>query len=206
MSASHQKDFHELLLRYSQEPESINRQAIEAELWDRYGQTITVMVVDMSGFTRLSRDRGIVHYLSMVRRMQLTAKPIIESYLGQVVRFEADNAFARFPGPAEAIRAAVALNLATGAANLLTESELDIHLSCGIDHGPCLVPDDQDFWGMPVVHASKLGEDLGQPGQILVTDEAFQQVDATYPFESHLLTLEIGGKPVEVHSIKYSRE
>lgn len=199
-----QNVFQELLLRYSQEQEADDRALVEARMWDGFGETIAVLVVDMSGFTRLTRLHGIVHYLSMVRRMQLTAQPIIESYSGRVVRFEADNAFACFSEPGYAVRAAVALNLAMEAANLLTPDELDIYLSCGIDYGQCLIPDEHDFFGVPVNTASKLGEDLGEPGQILVTAEAMALVKDAKPFNTELVSLEIGGEQRDVHSILYA--
>jgi len=200
------KNFHDMLLSYSQEMKAGGRSKIESQLWDKYGATVTIMVVDMSGFTRLSREHGIVHYLSMVRRMQLTSRPIIESYQGRVVRFEADNAYACFAHPEDAIRAAVSLNLAMDAANIVTPDELDIRLSCGIDHGECLIPGDDDFFGTPVNNASKLGEDLGEPGQILVTDSAMSLVNEVTPFDSDSWTVEIGGEPMIVHTIKYYRE
>ncbi|MDH5710199.1 MAG: adenylate/guanylate cyclase domain-containing protein [Gammaproteobacteria bacterium] len=199
------RHFHDLLLNYIQEPKAEIRKGIETQLWDQYGQTVTIMVVDMSGFTRLSREHGIVHYLSMVRRMQLTSRPIVESYRGRIVRFEADNAYACFEYPDDAVRAAVALNLAMEAANIITPDELDIKLSCGIDHGKCLIPSQDDFFGAPVNNTSKLGEDLGEPGQILVTDHAMSLIEETYPFESEILSLEAGGEMMAVHTIKYSR-
>jgi len=197
--------FHDLLLQYSQELKADGRAEVEAILWDEYGTTATIMVVDMSGFTRLSREHGIVHYLSMVRRMQITSRPIIESYQGQVVRFEADNAYARFTNPGDAISAAVALNLAMDAANIITPDELDIRISCGIDHGKCLIPDVSDFYGTPVNNASKLGEDLGEPGQILVTENAMLLVNNVSPFESDCMEMNIGGEAMAIHSIKYNR-
>ncbi|REJ92425.1 MAG: hypothetical protein DWQ35_12265 [Planctomycetota bacterium] len=65
MSAS----FQDRLLRFSQETDEHRRQALESEIWDEFGVTASVLVVDMAGFTRLAARHGIVHYLSMVRRM-----------------------------------------------------------------------------------------------------------------------------------------
>lgn len=197
------KPFYDLLLRYSQEPDVEDRNQIEQQVWNSYGSTHSILVVDMSGFTRLTQSHGVVHYLSMVRRMQLTAEPIIESYGGTVVKFEADNAFACFDLPGNAIRAAIALNLALDSANLLTPEELDIYISCGIDHGRCLLPHPSDFFGSPVNRASKLGEDLGQPGQILVTSEAMALVSTSLEIKSSPVELEIADCSEVVHSVIY---
>lgn len=197
--------FNDLLLRFSQELGQEERNQIERELWDAYGASLAVLVVDMSGFTRIAKQHGVVHYLSMVRRMQLTARPVIESYDGHVVKFEADNAFAKFDQPGNAIRACIALNLAMSSANILTPSELDVHVSCGIDFGKCLVPHEADYFGGPVNRASKLGEDLGEPGQILVTDEAMAFVPASLNIQTEPLTVNLAEEALSVHSVNYQR-
>ena len=197
--------FNDLLLAYAQADDAEERQAVEDELRQRFGAELTVLVVDMSGFTRLTRSHGLVHYLSMVRRMQLTAQPIIESYGGRVVKFEADNAFAAFECPGDAVRAAVALNMAMESANLLTPDELDIHLACGIDHGECLLPGDHDYFGNAVNLASKLGEDLGLPGQILVTDKAMAAIPEALDIRAEPVTFSISGLELNAWSIVYRK-
>ena len=196
-------DFQESLLRYSQEPRQADRDSIERELWQRYGETITVLIVDMSGYSRRVREHGLVHYLSMIRRLQLTVEPIVENCGGSIFKFEADNADARFESPVQAIRASVALNMALDSANILTPEELDVHVSCGIDHGECLVRDASHIHGYPVIRASKLGEDLGKPGQILITQEAMKLVPDSCGLSNDIVTVPMAGEQVQVHSICY---
>lgn len=203
--ATSRERFYDLLIRFSQEQSAENRKQIELQIWETYGASISTLVVDMSGFTSLTESHGVVHFLSMVRRMQLTAQPIIQSYGGTVVKFEADNAFACFDLPGNAIRAAIALNLALASANILTSEELDIHISCGIDHGRCLLPHETDFYGGPVNRASKLGEDLGEPGQILVSEEAISLVPQSLGINTKPVEVEIAGKAVLVHSVLYRK-
>lgn len=168
--------FQDLLLRYSQEADEAERRQIEQTLWRDYGSHQVVLVVDMSGFSSLTSRYGIVHYLSMVRRMQLTAEPIIRGFGGVLLKFEADNAFAIFPEVEGAVRTAAALNLAFDAANRMTPDALDIHIACGIDVGDILVVEQRDFFGDAVNRACKLGEDLAEPGEILMTTEAKQEL------------------------------
>ena len=97
------KRFEELLLLYAQENEADKREKIEVTLWQEFGKRKAVFVMDMSGFSLLSYRHGIVHYLSIVKRMQLTTLPIVEKYRGQVVKFEADNCFAMFDDPISAV-------------------------------------------------------------------------------------------------------
>lgn len=164
--------FQSLLLQFSEEPDEAKRQAIDRVLWDEYGREAAVLVLDMSGFSQLTHRFGLVHYLSMVRRMQLTADPIVRGCGGTPVKFEADNCFAMFPTVDDAIACAFALNAAFDAANVATPDELDIRVAIGIDHGRILLVDGNDFFGHPVNRASKLGEDLARPGEVLVAAEA----------------------------------
>ena len=194
--------FEELLLLYAQENEKNNRQKIKTALWQEFGQVKAVLVMDMSGFSLLSYRHGIVHYLSMVLRMQMTARPIIEQYLGQVVKFEADNCFAMFDAPLAAVQAALALNTAFLALNTLTEDEFDIHVSIGIDYGDVLLIGGPDYFGNAVNRASKIGEDIGDPGEILVTAAAFEKIPSTAGLQGDKQEVVIAGLPVEVYSIK----
>jgi len=106
------KNFQDKLLLYSKETSKAGCRNIEAELWNKYGTEQVVFVLDMSGFSLLTRKYGIIHYLSMVRRMQLTTEPIIKTYGGYLLKFEADNCFAVFPDTLSAVHAAIALQLA----------------------------------------------------------------------------------------------
>ncbi len=164
--------FQDQLLRYSQEVDAERRREIEASLWSAYGSQQAVLVFDMSGFSSISSRCGIVHYLSMVRRMQLTAEPIVRALGGVIIKFEADNGFAIFDRVDAALGAAEALNATFEVANIATPDELDIRIGCGIDHGAILVIDGQDFFGEAVNRASKLGEDFAEPGEILLTRSA----------------------------------
>ena len=168
--------FQEHLLLYSQTESPEERQGIEGILWSNYGAEYAVFVLDMSGFSLLTRKYGIVHYLSMVRRMQLTTEPIVRSYGGFMIKYEADNCFAVFPDPLSAVNAAIAMQHAFRAANLITSEDLDIHISCGIDFGKILIIGHEDCFGDPVNRASKIGEDLAAAGEILITKEAMQMI------------------------------
>jgi class 3 adenylate cyclase len=196
------KRFEELLLHYALEEESGQRQKIAKTLWQEFGRVKAVLVMDMSGFSLLSHRHGIVHYLSMVRRMQMTARPVIEDCGGQVVKFEADNCFAMFEAPLAAVRAALALNEAFSAMNFLTEDEFDIRVSIGIDYGDVLLIGGPDYFGNPVNRACKIGEDIGGPGEILITATAFQQIPASAGIQGRRLELDITGIPVEAYVIK----
>jgi len=195
--------FQENLLLYSQTESTEERHQIEETLWEDYGAEYAVFVLDMSGFSMLTRKYGIVHYLSMVRRMQLTTEPIVKSYGGFMIKYEADNCFAVFPDPLSAVNAAIAMQHAFGAANLLTTDDLDIHIACGIDFGKILIIAHEDCFGDPVNRASKIGEDLAAAGEILITKEAMKMIPEEAGIKAHEMTVSISGVTIPAYMVEY---
>ena len=206
MASRPAKKFQDLLLNFSQSEVVNERQKIEEALWDEYGAEYAVFVLDMSGFSLLTRKYGIVHYLSMVRRMQLTTKPIVKSYGGSMIKYEADNCFAVFPDPLSAVNAAIAMQHAFRAANLLTSDDLDIHIACGIDYGKILIIGHEDCFGDPVNRASKMGEDLACSGEILVTKEAMQMIPAEAGIKAREMNVSISGITIPAYMIEYKEK
>jgi len=202
-----QRRFQSILKRYSLGADAAARKPLETAIWEEYGMQRVVLAVDMSDFSRLTQKHGIVHYLALVLRMRETAKPIIEEHGGALVRFEADNAFAMFEDSLGAIRAAIALNQAFDRENIATAEELDIHIACGIDRGEILVVESYlEFWGNAVNRASKLGEDLAAPGEILITREVADSLPPERDFTIKSVRVTIAGIEIEGYSVEYSRE
>lgn len=195
--------FQELLLNYSQETDDQKRRQMENAIWNEYGTENTVLVLDMFGFSLLTRKYGIVHYLSMIRRMQLTAEPIITGHGGRVIKFEADNCFAILPDPLAAARAAITIQHAFEASNLMTSDELDVHVSIGIDYGKILVINDEDIFGDAVNRACKMGEDIGTAGEILITKKAMDLIPKEADIKGTPVELSIGGMNTQAFAITY---
>jgi adenylate cyclase len=191
----------ELLLTYAHATEIGDRTRIEAEIWNQFGAERTVLIWDMSGFSVLTRSHGIVHYLSMVRRMQEVTRPIVHEYKGALVKFEADNGFAVFPGPEEGIRAAISMNEAFEIENAHLPYEFDIRVSCGLDHGRIILLEGQDFFGEAVNAASKLGEDIASAGEILVARTAMKDLPAGVDFEGEPVRFSVSGLQLDAMRI-----
>lgn len=206
MTTRPSKKFHEQLLSFSQSEIIDERRKIEESLWDEFGSEYAVFILDMSGFSLLTRKYGIVHYLSMVRRMQMTTEPIVKSYGGFMIKYEADNCFAVFPDPLSAVNAAIAMQHAFSAENILTSEDLDIHISCGIDYGKILVVGHEDCFGDPVNRASKMGEDLAVAGEILVTKEAMQMIPENAGIKAREINVSISGITIPAYMIEYRNE
>jgi class 3 adenylate cyclase len=195
--------FQQQLLRYSETEVVHERRQIEESLWEEYGAQYAVFVLDMSGFSLLTRKYGIVHYLSMVRRMQLTTEPIVKSYNGSMIKYEADNCFAVFPDSLSAVHAAIAMQHAFTASNMLTPDDFDIHIACGIDYGKLLIVGHKDCFGDPVNRASKMGEDLAAAGEVLITKEAMETIPASANIQAKEIVVSISGITIPAFVIDY---
>lgn len=197
------QQFKDLLLNFSQETNPTVRKQLEDTIWRAYGTVNTVLVLDMFGFSLLTRKYGIVHYLSMIRRMQLTVEPIISGHGGTIIKFEADNCFAVLPDPLAAVRAATTIQHALAASNLLTTDELDVHVSIGIDYGKILIVNNEDIFGDAVNRACKMGEDIGAAGEVLITKEAMDMIPKEAEIEGKPVELSIGGLSTPAYTIVY---
>ena len=159
-----------LLDKRNEHPERITR--IDQTIHARFEQCHAVLVLDMCGFSRLTLRYGIIHFLAMIRRMNLIARPAIEGARGRVVKTEADNVFAVFPDVPPALTAARRIEIALGRHNAVVPADWDVHVGIGIGYGKLLMVGRHDLFGSELNLASKLGEDVARPGEVLLTQAA----------------------------------
>jgi len=195
------KTFYSHLDRFNSAKEQ-DRKLIEDTIWQDYGLELAVMILDMSGFSLLVQRHGIIHYLGMVRRMQVACEPVVKQFGGQIVKFEADNLFATFLTSAKAVHAAVSINIAINAMNTITPDNQDLAVSIGIGYGRILRIPEHDFFGNEVNLASKLGEDIASPREILLTEAAKASTN-DLDFETKAITLNVSGVQITAHKILY---
>ena len=151
---------------------------VDARIDAMFGDTLAVMVMDMSGFSRQTVRHGIHHFLAKIHRLHSIAVPVVEQHGGEVVKVEADNVYSVFPDVPQAVAAAADTAGRLEAANSMLPEELDMHAEFGIGYGHVLIVEDEDFYGTEVNLASKLGEDVAHGGEILLTESACKQLTA----------------------------
>ncbi|TAG94636.1 MAG: adenylate/guanylate cyclase domain-containing protein [Oscillatoriales cyanobacterium] len=175
MKTNNRAYLEKLLQERNERPEKMAE--IDAQINATFRQTHAIMVIDMSGFSRTTVRHGIIHFLAMIHRMHAIVKPVIADYGGTVVKEEADNIFAVFPDVKSAVQAAIDSLKHTGAVNTTLPPEMDIYLCIGIGCGDVLMLEGEDMYGSEFNLASKLGEDLAEQGEILLTDSAFEKFE-----------------------------
>ncbi len=146
---------------------------IDNQLRDAFQRNVAVLVLDMVGFSRLTVEYGIIHYLAMIHQMEGAARPAVTGNGGVVIKQEADNLYAIFDDPALALESALDIFRAFDAVNSVVPPDRDIFGSIGIGYGATLVIDEKDIFGAEVNIACKLGEDLAGKSEILLTQSAY---------------------------------
>ena len=151
--------------------------AQDVELWKRCAVDRAILVLDLSGFTRLTRERGILHFLSVYRRALKLACPLIEAHQGRCVKLDADNVIGAFARASDALAAACAIRAETGVVNGPLPRDERVHVCQGIGFGEILELAD-DVYGDEVNIAFKLGEDVARAEEILVSEAAADRLAA----------------------------
>lgn len=146
----------------------------QTELWDRYGETVAVLVLDSSGFSRVTQSHGIIHFLSCLMLLRNIAKPILEAHNCNRLHFSADNISAVFDSVDNAVSSARELHEKVYESKLmLTESER-FRVSIGIGYGKMLYSETlEGHFSEEMNFASKLGEDLASGDETLLTLSAY---------------------------------
>lgn len=159
-----------LLTRMIEHPQQ--RDELMQSIEEIFGQEKAVLVLDMSGFSRTTQSYGIILFLVMIHQMRLIVKPCIAAHGGLLVKAEADNLFCLFDTVTDAVSASLEIIRRLEAANIVLPEEQDLYVSIGIGYGQILNVEDEDLFGCEVNLASKLGEDIGRMGEILLTEAA----------------------------------
>ncbi len=165
------------------------RPAIEHMLLETFQRRKAVLALDLSGFTLSVRRDGILAYLCQIRRMHKLTRPLVLAHGGSVVKNEADNLLAVFDNVSDAVAAALAMAQASATEGVAPA----LSFSVGIDVGDILLIDQVDCFGDAVNLAYKLGEDIAQPGEVLLTRQAQSAVAADLSLSFTEMQISISG-------------
>jgi len=169
VTSSASEDRLERLIRARLEP-GADKERIDAQIWDLFGEDWSVMFTDLSGFSRRVAEFGIIHFLQVIYESERLLVPIIEEHDGILLKVEGDSFLVIFRNARKAIQCSIAMQASLASANVGRAPENRILLCVGLGAGRVLRIGDTDVYGAEVNAASKLGEDTAKAGEILVTD------------------------------------
>ncbi|RMG17703.1 MAG: adenylate/guanylate cyclase domain-containing protein [Deltaproteobacteria bacterium] len=155
-----------------------DREAIDRKIWERFGETWAVVFTDLVGFSKRTRDFGIIHFLSVIHQKRRLLAPVVDEYSGLILKQEADSWLVLFRRPEQALECMIEAQRICERYNAGRPEEDRVMLCVGIGYGEMLRIGDHDVWGEEVNYASKLGEDIARHGEILLTPAASDAVEA----------------------------
>lgn len=155
----------------------INPMTREKEVWDIYGEKCAIWVLDTSGFTKTSIELGTLHFLFCLIQMRKVVVPIIERFGSFYKSVESDSIIAIFKDPQSALDAAYEANSSMQKSKLMIAPDNPYKICIGIGYGDLLKSEtDEGYYGLEMNLASKLGEDLANGDEILLTQAAFDNI------------------------------
>jgi adenylate cyclase len=173
----------EKLIRERLKPGS-NKEDIDKRIWDLFGETWAVMFTDLSGFSRQVAEFGIIHFLQIIHESQRIVFPCIDQFDGIMLKMEGDSMLVIFRRPEKAIASAIAMQKAAKEYNVGRDEAEQMLLCIGLGYGKMLRIGDNDTFGAEVNASSKLGEDIADPWEILVTEQFKNELKGIgYEFE-----------------------
>jgi len=153
--------------------------AITERVREVFGERRAVLILDMSGFTRATQRGDLIEYLLMINQMQRLAIPTVEKHGGIFVRADHDNLTCLFDDVLPAIEASRVITTQLETVNVVLPADRELYVSIGIGYGFILNVENQVIYGNQVNLASKLGEDIGQLGDILLTEKAYERIESS---------------------------
>lgn len=147
-----------------------DKAAIDAQIWDLFGEEWAIVFTDLTGFSRHVAEFGIIHFLQTIFESERILVPLIEQHSGILLKVEGDSMMIIFRNVERALQCTIEMQHATVAYNQGRDDSEKVLLCAGLGFGRILRIGDTDVFGVEVNAASKLGEDTATTGEILATD------------------------------------
>jgi adenylate cyclase len=148
-----------------------NRPKLDCENFPYLFCKRAIVFTDTADFTTRTAQDGILHFLMIFERISVEIRKLVKKMGGEIVKVEGDSLLLRYDHPDEACLAVAAIDALLAASNKGRPENEQVHFSYGVGYGDVLDLDD-DMFGLEVNLASKLGEDLAEPGEALLTPAA----------------------------------
>jgi adenylate cyclase len=148
-----------------------DRAVMDAGSFDTLFRRRAVVFTDCADFTARTLRDGILHFLMVFEAAADGAGSVVRRTGGVVLKTEADSLLLLYDDATSACQGVEAIDAFLRTFNRGRPPDEQARFSYGIGYGDLLELDDDTF-GLEVNLASKIGEDLARPGEILLTPDA----------------------------------
>jgi len=144
------------------------------KLWEQFGRDYAVLIIDSSGFTRTTREYGILPFLGQLVQVRRVATSVLKRCQAVSFKFEADNIYAYFENPNNALDAAFGIQEEIRSHSILLPDGKPFKVCSGIGYGRMLYSETlEGCFGDEMNLAAKLGEDVAEPDEVLLTQACY---------------------------------
>jgi len=175
-------DAFEQLMRERLAP-GADKEAIDREIWESFGEEWCVMATDLSGFSRGVAEFGIIHFLQTIFESERMLIPVVERHDGILLKIEGDSFFVIFRDVEKALCAAVEMQRTVRRYNADQPREEQVLLGVGLGFGRVLRIAESEVFGVEVNSACILGESYAKGYEILVTESVRERAGDGVQFE-----------------------
>ena len=160
------------------------------------------MFTDIKGSTSFYERHGDIDGRMMVHRHHELVMPSIAENRGEVIKTIGDATMSAYEDPADAVRAAIAIQNKLNAYNESSNNLAQIHVRIGINYGTGIV-EESDVYGDVVNLASRI-ESFADADEIMVSEDLYRAVGSHDEFTFRYIdSLHFKGKsdPVKVYCL-----
>lgn len=177
--------------------------SLEKDIYRKFGETCATMVLDSSGFTRTTKALGAAYFLSIICRLRRVCEEISDRFGAIQHRAYADNFYAEFADTDDAVAAAFAIHgYFIDNPVSLENIEDEFGVCIGIGYGRVVRSEHEGVYGNEMNYAAKLGEDIAEKGETLLTEAAFKAVSNPESMQVSESTTRVSGVEIAVYSIR----
>ncbi|MBN2443513.1 MAG: hypothetical protein JXJ04_19285 [Spirochaetales bacterium] len=137
-------------------------------------QLVTVLFIDMVGYTEKSSDTDSISLMNLIGRFEEIVIPLIIEYKGVIIKKMGDGILAIFKNPLNAAFAALTIQNNIKKNNTFTVIKEKFQARIGLNTGE-VIRKDNDVYGDVVNVASRM-ETAANPGDILITQSTYDEI------------------------------
>ena len=144
-----------------------------------------ILAADIVGYSRLMEADEADTFARLKSTRENLIDPKIAAHKGRIVKLMGDGALIEFSSVVDAVGCAVEIQRTMAECNAELPKEKQLEFRIGVNLGDVIV-EGQDIYGDGVNVAARL-EGLAEPGGVLISGTAFDQVERKLDFEFEFL-------------------
>ncbi|MGM0597169.1 MAG: hypothetical protein ACQES9_09035 [Myxococcota bacterium] len=184
------------------EKEGLDSERLNARLFSEFGEECAPVVIDSTGFTRVTQKYGISKFLSLIAKLRQVSSEIFEEHQVIDYRYFADNIFAEFPSVDMAVQAIFKLHhFYDKNQQQLFDKNDNFGVCAGVGWGTLLRSLNEGVYGDEMNLSSKLGEDTANRGETLLTDSGYRQLPQKDEYQTEVRNIVISGVNITYYAI-----